>query len=325
MPVSCAIKNCRSNYVVSTVIGLNISFFNIPKEERVRKLWLMKYKEEVNVTTARVCTLHFRPEDFERDLRAELLQLKRRRLLKKTAIPTLNLGASQDDVSNICEYLDPSTSLLNISKEPLSKGNDVNCLLKSSVARQTEDMITTDDTINELKRKICELAEKNDVLERKLRISTLKSWASKIDMRQGILHHMLLFLSVAGKGYSDQERLVVLSFDEMKVAEVYEYDRKYDQIIGPHSQMQVVNARALFGSWKQPIFAGFDTRMTGTLLLTLINKLHDIGFEVIACVSDCGPSNLGLWRELGITHESSYIVHHTTTKKINFLGMHLTF
>lgn len=35
------------------------------------------------------------------------------------------------------------------------------------------------------------------------------------------------------------DRLCVISFDEVKVSEVLEYDSRYEEFIGPHKQMQV--------------------------------------------------------------------------------------
>jgi hypothetical protein len=83
-----------------------------------------------------------------------------------------------------------------------------------------------------------------------------------MDMQQGSLKMVLQFLKTAGTTMSATDRLVVLQYDEMKVAETYEYDTKYDRLIGPHSQLQIVNARGLFGKWKTPVFADFDQMMT---------------------------------------------------------------
>lgn len=118
----------------------------------------------------------------------------------------------------------------------------------------------------------------------------------------------------------EDERLVVLSFDEMKVAEAHEYNVKYDQVIGLHSQMQVVNARGLFSQWKQPIYVDFDTCMTPQISYHIINKLHQIVFRVVACVSDCGGGNIGLLRDLGVTYENSFIKHPISGTNIYFFA-----
>lgn len=117
-----------------------------------------------------------------------------------------------------------------------------------------------------------------------------------------------------------EEKLVVLQFDEMKMQEMHEFDVKHDRVIGPHSQMQVVNARGLFGKWKQPVYVGFDTKITPLILNGIINRLYGVGFKVIACVSDCGGGNIGLWKDLGITYENVSIIHQCAGTNIYFFA-----
>lgn len=127
-------------------------------------------------------------------------------------------------------------------------------------------------------------------------ISSLQKWASKIDVRHGILNTVLSFMNIAGQEMTNFEKCTILSFDEMKVNSVYEYDKGRDEVIGPHNQMQMVMARGLFANWKQPIYVQFDQKMTPDILINIIEKLFDINYNVVACVSDCGSSNLGLWK-----------------------------
>lgn len=46
-------------------------------------------KAEKKYTSLRVCSQHFRPDDYERDLKAELLGCPPKKVLKKTAVPTI--------------------------------------------------------------------------------------------------------------------------------------------------------------------------------------------------------------------------------------------
>lgn len=85
-------------------------------------------------------------------------------------------------------------------------------------------------------------------------LSSLRRWASKINMSQGLLQNVLSFLRLAGESKTDFEKVVVISYDEVKVKSVLEYDVSSDEIVGPHNQMQVVMARGLFSNWKQPIY-----------------------------------------------------------------------
>ena len=73
---TCAVAICPSPQ--------NASYHNFPSDINLQKLWieLTKRKDPVNPKTARICSQHFKPEDYERDLRNELLNLPLRKLLK---------------------------------------------------------------------------------------------------------------------------------------------------------------------------------------------------------------------------------------------------
>lgn len=49
--------------------------------------------------------------------------------------------------------------------------------------------------------------------------------------------------------------------------------------------------------------------MTKELLFSIINELHDIGYDTVAIVNDMGPSNIGLWRDLNISITNSSFEH----------------
>lgn len=122
-------------------------------------------------------------------------------------------------------------------------------------------------------------------------------------MRNGVLNDVLKIMELNGLSMADHEKLTVLMFDEVKVEGTIEYDTRHDEVIGPYSQMQVVTARGITSSWKQPIFVDFDKKMTREILFDMIEKLDQIGFKVICCVSDCGGGNIGLWKSLNISFE----------------------
>ena len=69
------------------------SYHSFPKDINRQKLWikLSKRKDPINPKTAKICSLHFKPEDFERDLKHELLNLPLRKIFKPGSIPSLNL------------------------------------------------------------------------------------------------------------------------------------------------------------------------------------------------------------------------------------------
>lgn len=83
----CAVAICKSFYHKSK--GEHVFFFFcIPKREDIRKQWIIacKRQDKFNPDTSRICSLHFKEEDFELDFRASLLgiEVKRPRTLKPT-------------------------------------------------------------------------------------------------------------------------------------------------------------------------------------------------------------------------------------------------
>jgi len=99
-------------------------------------------------------------------------------------------------------------------------------------------------------------------------------------MKQGILKDIINVMNVSGNNSSPIDKLVVLQFDEVKVAYQYEYDKAKDIVMGPYNQMQiVVLVRALIAKWKQPVFIDFDKKMTDEILTNIIGELYNVGYK----------------------------------------------
>ena len=114
------------------------------------------------------------------------------------------------------------------------------------------------------------------------------------------------------------DRECVLSFDEMKVSRVLEYDPSADEIVGPFNYLQVVMMRGLFKQWKHPIFIGFDTKMTKDIIIEIISRLSEKDINVVAIISDNCRTNIGCWKELGARDdvEKPYFPHPKTNKNV---------
>lgn len=102
----CAVFGCQSNNTKLKDREPKISFFRFPKEKQLRNAWLFKCarSDKFNIETARVCSLHFKEEDFERNLRNELLKsVNKIKKLKRNIIPSENLPSKkalkQSDIS----------------------------------------------------------------------------------------------------------------------------------------------------------------------------------------------------------------------------------
>lgn len=210
-------------------------------------------------------------------------------------------------------------SIQNIFSGILSK-NQLNMILRKQkrVVWSTDD-ISTAFTIRYFSKR-CYVYLREKLKYPLPGISSLQRWASNINMRHGLLQDVLRVMGVMGQTINEFERVTVLQYDEMKVASLYEYDQKLDEVVGPHSHMQVVMARGLFAKWKQPVFVDFDTQMTQHILDGIITELHKINFHVVACVSDCGGGNLGLWKALSISTVNSAHKHPVSHDPVYFFA-----
>lgn len=72
----------------------------------------------------------------------------------------------------------------------------------------------------------------------------------------------------------------------------------------------------LFAKWKQPLYYNYDTPMTQELLFEIIKQLYVCGFNVVAIVSDMGPTNIKLWKWLGISPTKTTFKHCVSEKPI---------
>jgi len=73
-----------------------------------------------------------------------------------------------------------------------------------------------------------------------LGLSSLQRWAKELCMRNGILYDVLKIMQLYGSELTEYEKLTVLMFDEVKVSSTVEYDSLHDEVLEPHSQMQVM-------------------------------------------------------------------------------------
>ncbi|XP_065219890.1 uncharacterized protein LOC135845326 isoform X2 [Planococcus citri] len=90
----CSVASCKNTGRTKTMIRPELKFHRFPKDPDMRREWVRKCgrKERFNPDTGTVCSDHFIPEDYQRDLRAELLGLgdDKKRLLPD-AVPHKNL------------------------------------------------------------------------------------------------------------------------------------------------------------------------------------------------------------------------------------------
>lgn len=81
----CAVATCRNNHRKTK--GRRVRYHRFPAEDDVRSRWVSVCGRSFNTATARVCSLHFSPNSYERDVEHELLGLPPRSRLKRGAVP----------------------------------------------------------------------------------------------------------------------------------------------------------------------------------------------------------------------------------------------
>lgn len=89
----CSVAVCNNSYYKAKNENSELSFFRFPKDSTIKKEWIIKCyrKDKWNVDNGRICSIHFKQEDFEKDFQNELMNLPPRKILKKDAVPSLFL------------------------------------------------------------------------------------------------------------------------------------------------------------------------------------------------------------------------------------------
>lgn len=108
---------------------------------------------------------------------------------------------------------------------------------------------------------------------------------------------------------TEQERLAVLSFDEMALTAQYSYSASSDRVYFPSKNVQVAMVRGLTAKWKHPVYYNFDFDMTKECLLTIIYELFRVNYTVVVVVCDQGAKNQALYRALRLTGKDSTFTH----------------
>ncbi|XP_072385585.1 uncharacterized protein [Diabrotica undecimpunctata] len=92
----CAVACCNNDNEDKDKI---FRFHTFPKDSVTRKLWIISCcrQDKFNCNTARICSKHFKTEDYQRNLQQELLNYvsKKGLKLKPEAVPSLHLPKSK--------------------------------------------------------------------------------------------------------------------------------------------------------------------------------------------------------------------------------------
>lgn len=147
-------------------------------------------------------------------------------------------------------------------------------------------------------------------------VRTLKRYAASIHIQPGFLEPVLSVL--AENTESDLAKYCVLSFDEVKVRQCYEYDASRKRVLRPVDQALVMMVKGLCTNWQQVVYYNYDKRPTKKLLNNVLANIEKCGLVPVAMVCDMGPKNVATFNELGVTVKRPYFISTGGNKIFTF-------
>ncbi|XP_028139357.1 uncharacterized protein LOC114333628 isoform X4 [Diabrotica virgifera virgifera] len=164
--VSCSVAICKNNFYKkkkSADADQQIAFFTFPKNKKLEKIWIMRCrrKDEIKTKTARVCSNHFKKDDFVDDLYARVMGTRPKLKLKDGAIPSENLKYL-GDVSKQTTARSGKRVAMKTQKAIVEDPLEVH----SPVSDVSSTSIESDEDI--LQRKYEDLLKENKRLKQKL-------------------------------------------------------------------------------------------------------------------------------------------------------------
>jgi len=135
---------------------------------------------------------------------------------------------------------------------------------------------------------------------------TLRRWGTNFECKKGILNEVITIMKSVEPTLDKFGKLCILKFDEIGLTSQASWDRSFDIIQPPHSKVQVLMCSGICSKWNQPVYYGYDKKMTRHTLTQIIRKLELAGYKVCAIVSDSDTANQGLWTSLGVGLSKPY-------------------
>lgn len=126
----CAVATCRNSH--RRTRGRRIRYHRFPQIPEVRSRWvcacgrvpLPNGEIPFNIQTARICSLHFTNESYEKDMEHLVLGLPVRSRLRRGAVPTVGVPVSVEPVTRMLVE-DAKRSLLKVAHAKILNGQKV--------------------------------------------------------------------------------------------------------------------------------------------------------------------------------------------------------
>lgn len=118
----CAVATCRNSH--RRTRGRRIRYHRFPRIPEVRSRWiracgrvpLSNGEIPFNIKTARVCSLHFTADSYEKDVEHLVLGLPMRSRLRRGAVPTIDVPENVQPVTKMLVE-DAKRSLLKVAQD----------------------------------------------------------------------------------------------------------------------------------------------------------------------------------------------------------------
>jgi len=154
---------------------------------------------------------------------------------------------------------------------------------------------------------------------------TLRRWGTNFECKEGLLDEVITIMKSVETTLDKFGKICILKFDEISLTSQASWDRSFDMIQPPHSKAQVVMCSGICSKWNQPVYYGYDKKMTRQILSRIIRKLEQAGYKVCAIVSDFDTANQGLWTALGVGLSKPFFENPSDpSRKIWAFQMHHT-
>lgn len=170
--------------------------------------------------------------------------------------------------------------------------------------------------------------------------ASLCNWVRNFTVTCGFSDTVMTVMQEKVTGLSPENRCCVLLLDEMSLRRGLTYDRRFDNIIGfedlgANSQSNALASsclcfmvRGLRDNWKQPFAFMFSSSAikadkVQSLLIDCLSRLHEIGLDVKAVISDQGSNFTAAYKNMGVTANEPFIKVNEKTVFIFYDPCHL--
>jgi len=137
-PFKCAVISCRHVFQKFDP-NAAYKFHNFPADPELQQIWLKRcrVKDDFNPNSAKVCTDHFLPDDYERNFKEEMKNPLFKRKLKPTAIPSQLLEGME---VSIVDFINMDGGICEVpDRVEVRRAVDENLLLKERFKKLTEE------------------------------------------------------------------------------------------------------------------------------------------------------------------------------------------